>query len=334
MMNCETIDSILDDHLVTRLSPTERQRAAEHVSGCARCSAAWAVDDALRGETIAEPAPELFGALLQRIAAAPAQREITRRGRWASLAAAAAVVAIVALAARWGVIEPDVAAPPDVSPAPSAVAVSPFVAGRDYQVLPGATGRIGAAAPAGAVEVVEFFMFECFPCYVFEGDLNRWEADTRGSVSLTRVPAMFNPEARLQARAYYTAEVLGKLDAMRPQTFDEIHERGSSLDSRDSLAEFFERFDVDRSTFDATFDSSEVDARFQRAVALNREYMVQVTPTIVVAGRYTTDPGLAGSRMLEVVDQLVAEERRCQTRCDGLRPPQTRGGPVAPAQPR
>ena len=56
-MNCDTIDSILDDHLVARLGPPERQRAAEHVGACARCSAAWAADDALRGETIADPAP-------------------------------------------------------------------------------------------------------------------------------------------------------------------------------------------------------------------------------------------------------------------------------------
>jgi len=334
MMNCETIDSILDDHLVARLSPPERQRAVEHVSGCARCSAAWAADDALRGETIAEPAPELFGALLRRVSAAPAQRKTAQRRRSAWIVGAAAAVVIVAVAVRLAVLAPAGSAPSERSSVPATVASSPFVAGRDYQVLTGAAGRPGAPEPAGAVEVVEFFMFECFPCYAFEGDLNRWEAEARGSVALTRVPAMFNPEARLQARAYYTAEVLGKLDAMRHETFDEIHERGSSLDSRDLLAAFFERIDVDRSTFDATFDSSEVEARFQRAVALNREYGVQVTPTIVVAGRYTIDPGLAGSRMLEVVDQLVAEERRCRTRCDGVRPPQTRDERVAPGQPQ
>ncbi|HWN39173.1 MAG TPA: thiol:disulfide interchange protein DsbA/DsbL [Gammaproteobacteria bacterium] len=334
MMNCETIDSLLDDHLVARLSPAERKRAADHVSGCARCSAAWAVDEALRGEAIADPAPELFATVLRRTSAMPTQSGTTRRRRFVSLAAAAAAVAIVAVAARWAVIEPEGAAPPEVSSIPSTVAASRFVAGRDYDVLTGAAARVGAPAPAGTVEVVEFFMFECFPCFSFEADLNRWEAGARGSVSLIRVPAMFNPAARLHARAFYTAEALGKLDTMRSELYDEIHLRENPLDSRDLVADFFGRFGVDRATFDATFDSSEVDARFQHAIALNREYGVQATPTMVVAGRYATDPSRAGSQILEVVDQLVADERRCQTRCDGLRPAQTGENPFGSEQPR
>jgi len=327
-MNCEAIDTLLDDHLVARLRPAERKRAADHVSGCARCAASWAVDEALRGETMADPAPELYTAVLRRVSAMPAQSDATRRRRFAALAAAAAVLAIVAVAARWAVTEPEGAAPP------STAAVSPFVAGRDYDVLTGAAARLDVPAPAGAVEVVEFFMFECFPCFSFEAELNRWEAETRGSVSLVRVPAMFNPRARLHARAFYTAEVLGKLGTMRADFYDEIHLRKNPLDSRDLVAAFFGRFGVDRATFDVTFDSTEVDARFQSAVALNREYGVQATPTMVVAGRYATDRGRAGSQILEVVDQLVADERRCQTRCDGLRPPQTGENPVAPALPR
>ena len=317
-MNCETIDSFLDDHLVPRLSPAERQRAADHVRGCVRCSAAWAADEALRGETIAEPAPELFATLLHRISAAPAQAETTRHRRWAALAAAAAAVAIVAVAARWAVVEPEGAAPPAVSSAPSPpVDSSPFVPGRDYVVLAGASARPDAAAPADKIEVIEFFMPECFPCYAFEPELARWEADAPSDVVLTRVPAMFNPLAELHARAYYTAEALGNLDTLRAEIYDEIHVRGNSLGSRDAVADFFGRFGVDRATFEATFDSVEVDARLERAAALAREYSVNATPTIVVAGRYSTNPGLAvasrtdrrdwGGAMLEVVDQLVAE---------------------------
>lgn len=333
MMNCETIDSLLDDHLVARLGPAERKRAADHVSGCARCSAAWAVDDALRGEAIADPAPELFAGVLRQISPASAHAQATRRRRWVSLAAAAAALAIVAVAARWAVVDRERAAPPDASAATSTVAARPFVAGRDYEVMTGAPAGVGELAPSGAVEVAEFFMFECFPCFTFEPDLNRWEAEQGSSVALTRVPAMFNPAARVQARAYYTAEALGKLDAMRADFYDEIHLRENPLDSRELLADFFGRFGVDRTTFDATFDSSEVDARVQRAVALNREYGIQATPTMVVAGRYATDPGRAGSQLLEVVDQLVADETRCQTRCDGVRQ-RARDESLAPEQPR
>ncbi|HXS78674.1 MAG TPA: DsbA family protein, partial [Gammaproteobacteria bacterium] len=145
-------------------------------------------------------------------------------------------------------------------------------------------------------------------------------------VSLTRVPAMFKPEAQLQARAYYAAEVLGKLDAMQDAFYGEIHERGNPLASRAALADFFQRFGVDNSTFDATFDSSEVDARVWRAVALNREYGIVATPTLVVAGRYSTSPERQSDAterespwptMLAIVDELVAQARKCQEVCAG-----------------
>ena len=336
-MNCETIDSILDDHLVARLTPAERQQAAEHVGRCARCSAAWTADDVLRGEGIADPPPELFAALARRVAAAPVRREAAARSRWLwPAAAAAAAVAVVAIAASLGPVESifyEFKSNAISQSSPQTVGVvaawrdgreSPFVAGRDYEVLPGAPARPAIAA-SGQIEVTEFFMFRCFPCYAFQPDLDRWQALAPSDVSLTRVPALFNATAELQARAYYTAEVLGLRDAMHNAFYDDIHERGNALASRADLADFFERFGIDSATFDATFDSTEVDARMQHAAALNRAYGITATPTLIVAGRYATRPGLADPetsiddvwrQMLAVVDQLVAETRACGDRCD------------------
>ena len=96
---------------------------------------------------------------------------------------------------------------------------------------------------------------------------------------------------------------------MHAAFYDEIHVRGNRLSSREALAEFFARFGVDRATFDAAFDSGDVDARVQRAVALSREYGIDAVPSLVVAGRYVTNPGMAGPEVLAVVDQLVAESR-------------------------
>jgi thiol:disulfide interchange protein DsbA len=319
-MNCETIDSILDGHLLARLAPVERQRAVEHLGACARCSAAWAADGALRGEDIADPKPELFLSVVRRISAPPARREAADGGRRWWLAGAAAAAAVLAVAALWSIVGSQAGAPlPIAAVEPPPAVASPFVAGRDYEVLPGATARVTAAATDGEIEVIEFFMFLCFPCSAFEPDLVRWQAQAPSDVSLERVPALLRPQAQLQARAYYTAEVLGKLDEMHAAFYDEIHERGNPLSSRSALADFFRRFEVDRATFDATFDGSDVDARLERAAVLNREYAIRATPTIVVGGRYATNPGLARGAMLDVVDHLVAEVRPCQRRCEDTR---------------
>jgi len=321
-MNCETIDSILDDHLVARLTGAERQRAAEHMIGCARCSQAWATDDALRGEAIADPEPDAFPALLRRVAAAPVQPAARSRRLW--IAAAAAALVVVVIAARFTAEDLAViftagrnelsvrllresTLPAPVLPA-AGVDASPFVAGRDYEVLRGASSRVDAPV-AGQVEVTEFFMFECFPCYAFESDLNRWASRAPSDVSLTHVPTMFNAVAELHARAYYTAEALDRIDVMRDEFYAEIHERGNALTSRAALVDFFQRFGVDPAAFDAAFDSREVDARMQYAVALNREYRIEAAPTLVVAGRYRTTPSFRGPELLAVVDYLVAESR-------------------------
>jgi thiol:disulfide interchange protein DsbA len=223
------------------------------------------------------------------------------------MAAAAAAVALVAVVARYS--PSDFGAAGDgSSPEPTLVAAQApprFVAGRDYDVL---AVPLPSTADAEGVAVTEFFMFLCLPCYAFEPELMRWSAGASDQVALTRVPALFNREAALHARAFYTAEALGRLDTMHMAFYDEVHVRGNRLSSREALAEFFARFDVDGATFDAVFDSGDVDARVQRAVALTRAYGIDAVPALVVAGRYVTSPGMAGPSALAVVDQLVAEE--------------------------
>ena len=97
---------------------------------------------------------------------------------------------------------------------------------------------------------------------------------------------------------------------MHAAFYDEIHTRGNLLSSREALAELFARFDVDAATFAAVFDSAHVDARVQQAVALSREYGIRATPSLVVAGRYSTNPPWPARNVLAVVDQLVAENAR------------------------
>ncbi len=314
-MNCATIDSILDERRWAGLSAAERQEATEHVGGCARCAGSWLVDETLRGEAIADPPPELFATLGRRAAAAPAPVNRARHGLWLGLAGMAAAIALFAVPSVRFVLSRDASSSLGFNVVTEAVidratetlaADSSFVAGRDYEVL-----RSTAALPFTGVRipVFEFFMWLCSHCYSFEPDLARWYAATGSQVELTRIPAVFYPPADLHARAFYTAEVLGKLDAMYTVFYEEIQVRGNRLESRAALAELFARFGVDATTFDATFDSPDVDARVRNAIALSEEYGIRATPSLVVAGRYMTNPSLAGTETLAVVDHLVAKQR-------------------------
>jgi thiol:disulfide interchange protein DsbA len=161
------------------------------------------------------------------------------------------------------------------------------------------------------VEVCEVFWYGCPHCNELDPLLERWRAQAPEYVHFVRVPAVWNPTLQIHARAFYTAEALGKGAEMHSEFFREIHERRNSLDTEEKLQEFFARFNVDATAFKAAFNSFEVQAKLQRADELNRRYRIASVPTIVVNGKYTTDGPMVGSYedLLVLVGELAAAER-------------------------
>ena len=161
------------------------------------------------------------------------------------------------------------------------------------------------------VEVCEVFWYGCPHCNALDPLIEQWRQSKPDYVNFVRVPAVWNPTLQLHARAFYTAEALGKGEEMHAAFFREIHERGNGLDTEAKLQDFFGRFNVDAAAFKETFDSFAVQAKLQRADELNRRYRIGSVPTIVVNGKYTTDGPMAGSyeELLALVDELAAAER-------------------------
>jgi thiol:disulfide interchange protein DsbA len=160
------------------------------------------------------------------------------------------------------------------------------------------------------VEVCEVFWYGCPHCNELDPMLERWRMQAPDYVNFVRVPAVWNPTLQIHARAFYTAEALGKGAEMHSEFFREIHQRRNQLDTEDKLREFFGRFNVDAMAFKTAFDSFEVQAKLQRADELNRRYRVNSVPMIVVNGKYTTDGPSVGSYedLLVLVDELAAAE--------------------------
>jgi protein dithiol oxidoreductase (disulfide-forming) len=161
------------------------------------------------------------------------------------------------------------------------------------------------------VEVAEVFWYGCPHCFSFDPHLARWLPSKAEYVSFVRIPAVWNPLVRLHARAFYTAEELGKGEEMHDAFFREIHVNGNRLDTEQQLEAFFSRFDVDADAFKTAFDSFEVHTKVQRADELARRYEVSSVPSIVINGKYTSDGGMAGGydELIELIDELAAAER-------------------------
>jgi thiol:disulfide interchange protein DsbA len=185
---------------------------------------------------------------------------------------------------------------------------SPLQLGRDYEAVR-ATQRTGA--PAGRVEVTEYFQYGCGGCAQFEPHVEAWSGTKPEHVDLVRVPVVWNRLGELHARAFYAAEALGVLDAIHAPFFHAIHEERNRLDAEAKLRAFFVGFGVNAEAFDAAFTSFAVHAKVHHAKELTTRYGVAETPAIVVGGKYLTRGGLVQSyeRWLEIVETLAERER-------------------------
>jgi protein dithiol oxidoreductase (disulfide-forming) len=199
-------------------------------------------------------------------------------------------------------------AKPATTPASSVAPASKFVAGSQYEVLTPAQPTVNENH--GKVEVAEIFMFGCPHCAAFEPLLQNWLKTAPSYVSFVRIPAPWNAVAELHARAYYTAEALGKTAEIDGPFFNEIHVKHNMLESVDKLAAFFAQFGVDDKTFRSKFTSFEIDAKVSRAADLVKRYKVPGTPAIVIDGKYLTNGAMAGTYEMwfEIIDDLAAQE--------------------------
>ena len=189
------------------------------------------------------------------------------------------------------------------------VATPPFEAGKHYAVL--SPAQPTSTSP-GKVEFAEIFMFGCPGCFGFEPSIHAWLEQKADYINFVRLPAQWSshPESPMHARAYYTAEALGKLGEFEQDFFDEVHRKGNLLDTEEKLVAFFAAHGVDEAAFKSTFNSFAVNAKLKRAEELVQRYRVQSTPSVVVNGKYLTAGRMAGSveAWFAIIDDLAARE--------------------------
>jgi thiol:disulfide interchange protein DsbA len=172
--------------------------------------------------------------------------------------------------------------------------------------------RIPVEAPAGKIEVIEFFWYSCPHCNAFEPKLVSWIKKLPADVSVRRVPVAFRDDFVPQQRLYYTLEAMGKLDELHGKVFHTIHADKQMIDKEASILAWAEKNGLERAKFIELYNSFSVQTKARRATQLQDAYKVQGVPAIGIAGRFYTDGTLAGNmdRALQVTDYLVAELRK------------------------
>lgn len=166
-------------------------------------------------------------------------------------------------------------------------------------------------APAGKIEIVEFFWYSCPHCNVFEPTFDAWAKRVPKDVVVRRVPVAFQDSFVPQQRLFYALEAMGLLETLHKKVFAAIHGEKQNLAKADAIADWVAKQGVDKAKFLEQFNSFSVSTKATRGTQLQNAYRVEGVPALGVAGRYYTDGTLAKSmdRALVVAEFLAAQVR-------------------------
>lgn len=184
-----------------------------------------------------------------------------------------------------------------------------FKEGKDFKRL---DKPVAPDAPAGKVDVIEFFWYSCPHCNAFEPTLDAWVKAAPKDLSIRRVPVAFNASFVPQQKLFYTLEGMGKLDALHAKVFRAIHVEKAKLAKDDEILAWVTQQGVDAAKFKEVYGSFSVANQVRRASQLQDSYGVEGVPSMGVAGKYYTDGTMAGSMqtVLQVVEYLAATARK------------------------
>jgi thiol:disulfide interchange protein DsbA len=172
---------------------------------------------------------------------------------------------------------------------------------------------VAVSAPAGKIEVIEFFWYGCPHCNDFEPMLDSWARQLPADVVFHRVPVAFRAEPFVaHQRIFFALDALGLLPAMHRKVFHAIHVDHLRLDGPADISAFMAKNGVDAGKFMAAYDSFSTQTRLRQANQLVEGYKIDGVPAIGVQGRYYTSGTLAGTneRALVVADFLAQRLRK------------------------
>jgi len=165
------------------------------------------------------------------------------------------------------------------------------------------------------IEVLEFFYYGCSHCFHLHPALSKWSENLPKDVQIEFVPVLFgNPAQEVMARAFYTLQEMGKLQALDDALYNAWNLDNDPLYEKDRVADFVAKHGINRDDFLNHYNASmNVDSAVRRARQMTVDYQIGGTPTLIVDGRYIVQNQFQPEdtiRLLNTVIDKVRKERR------------------------
>ena len=187
------------------------------------------------------------------------------------------------------------------------LAAAPFDEGIEYRLL---AKSQPTAAPAGKVEVLEFFWYSCGHCYNLEPALLEWKKSLAPHVYFRRSHVAFR--GTVQPQLYFTLAAMGLDERLGPRVFEAIHVERNPLQTPQAVMAWAKDEGLAMKEFESHWSSSRVSSAMRRATDMMQAHEVDSVPRFTIAGRYVTAPAMnAGShsKTFAVINHLVELSR-------------------------
>lgn len=173
--------------------------------------------------------------------------------------------------------------------------------------------RAPVDAPAGKIEVVEFFSYGCSHCKNFEPIFTAWKKAAPADVVVRREHVGFQSSFEPLQKIFYSLEAMGAVtDEMQNKVFKALQDDRVRLDKPDVLFPWIAKQGLDQAKFETAYKGFGVATQIRKAVQLQDAYKVEGTPALGIAGRYYTDGSMGGGfePMLKIANQLIEQVRK------------------------
>lgn len=172
------------------------------------------------------------------------------------------------------------------------------------------------------VEVIEFFMYHCPACYALEPAMLAWVKKQGDGIVFRRIHLPLTGENDPEAHMFLTLEAMKLEESLHAKLLSTWHVERRRLKSDADNVDWAVKNGVDKDKYLAAYNSFSVIAKLKSAGRVAGTYEVNSTPTLIVNGRYLTNPSMVDASnpgiprpqldqaTLQVLDALVAMSRK------------------------
>ena len=154
------------------------------------------------------------------------------------------------------------------------------------------------------VEITEFLSFYCGHCYKFEKSIPVIKGNFPKKIKWKIVPVYWGNGSPKPGEAYFLAEEAGKGEEMKKALFRTLFIERRDIGNIEVLEDIGSKIGLGFD-FSRRLRAGDKARDVGEAILMSKEYGVNATPTLVIAGNLKTSPGMLQGNNISFEDNII-----------------------------